>query len=78
MAGITSIVIAAGVVLFLWPEIPGAPAEWSYTAPLLAIVAVTLLVGEVMLWRMGHPRQPRAKHTQGTRPARAGVSGQRP
>ena len=78
MATITTIVIAAGVVLFLWPEIPGAPAEWSYTGPLLAIVGVTLVAGEMMLWRMGHPRRPRAGRVQGARPARTGITGQQP
>ncbi len=53
----TSFIIAAGVVLFLWPEIPNPPKEWSYTGPLLGIVVVTLLAGEVMLWRMSRPAQ---------------------
>ena len=57
MSVITSIVIAAGVVLFLWPEIPDKPADWSYTGPLLAIVAVALAAGELILWRIGHPRK---------------------
>jgi hypothetical protein len=62
MSVITCVIIAAGVVLFLWPEIPAAPKEWSYTGPLLGIVGITLAAGEVMLWRMSHPRHP---HTQG-------------
>jgi glutamate:GABA antiporter len=75
MAVITSVVIAGGVVLFLWPEIPDAPAEWSYTGPLLAIVAVTLLAGEVMLWRMSHPRRPRTTPvTAQQQPAQPSVS----
>ena len=52
---ITCVFIAAGILLFLWPEIPNAPKEWSYTGPLLGIVAITLIAGEVMLWRMDHP-----------------------
>lgn len=59
-ATITSIVIAAAAVLFVWPEIPNAPEEWSYTGPLLAIVVLALGVGEVIIWRMAHPRVPRA------------------
>jgi amino acid transporter len=59
IATLTTIIIAAGVVLFLWPNIPHVPTEWSYTGPLLGIVVVTLVAGEVILWRMGHPRRPR-------------------
>lgn len=70
MAVITSVVIAAGVVLFLWPEIPDAPAEWSYTGPLLGIVGVTLAAGELMLWRMSHPRRPRRIAAAGEQPAK--------
>jgi amino acid transporter len=60
MSSITCLVILAGVVLFLWPEIPHSPTEWSYTGPLLGIVGLTLVGGEVMLWCMSHPRTPRA------------------
>jgi amino acid transporter len=83
MAVVTSVFIVAGVVLFLWPEIPNAPAEWSYTGPLVGIVAVTLIVGEVMLWRMSHPpgRHLDLLH-RGRHPRRwahrASVGGQRP
>lgn len=58
LATITTIVIAVATVLFIWPEIPKAPAEWSYTGPLLAIVVAALAVGEVIVWRMTHPRAP--------------------
>jgi amino acid transporter len=79
MAVLTSVIIAAGVVLFLWPEIPDAPAEWSYTGPLLGIVAVTLLAGEVMLWRMSHPRKPHRAPVAAEQPkVPPGVSVQRP
>ncbi|HVW46555.1 MAG TPA: APC family permease [Solirubrobacterales bacterium] len=57
---LTTIVIAASTLLFVWPEVPHAPAEWSYTGPLLAIVVGALVVGEVIIWRMAHPRAPRA------------------
>jgi amino acid transporter len=76
MAVVTSVIIAGGVVLFLWPEIPKAPAEWSYTGPLLGIVGVTLLAGEVMLWRMSHPRQPRRQPLASKQPAQPRISGQ--
>ena len=48
---ITSVFIAATTVLFLWPEIPGKPEDWSYTGPLLGIVAATLLAGELIVHR---------------------------
>ena len=69
MATVTTIVIAGGVLLFLWPEIPHAPAEWSYTGPLLGIVVLTLLAGEVMLWRMAHPRGMRPQPVTAQQPA---------
>ncbi len=56
LGAITSLCIAAGIVLFLWPEVPNAPEDWSYTGPLLAIVAAALVAGELILWRMAHPR----------------------
>lgn len=78
MAVVTSLVIAGGILLFLWPEIPGSPKEWSYTGPLLAIVGVTLAAGEVILWRMSHPRRraPRKPLSLG-RPRLSGASPER-
>jgi len=78
LAVITCIFIAAGVVLFLWPEIPKAPSEWSYTGPLLGIVVATLAAGEVMLWRMSHPRKPRLTAVASQQPRQPSVGGQRP
>jgi amino acid transporter len=40
--------IAAAFVLFVWT--PGDPISWSYTGPLIAIVGVTLVVGEIIVW----------------------------
>lgn len=48
---ITTVIIFATFLLFLWPEIPSAPAAWSFTGPLLAIVGVTLVVGEIIVAR---------------------------
>src|SRR6185312_14228510 len=61
MAVVTSLVIAGGILLFLWPEIPHAPEDWSYTGPLLGIVVATLVAGEAILWRMSHPRRKRTE-----------------
>ena len=44
-------IVAATFVLFLWPEIPDAPESWAFTGPLLAIVGVTLVVGELIVAR---------------------------
>jgi amino acid transporter len=76
MAALTSVIIVAGVLLFLWPEIPSAPSEWSYTGPLLGIVVVTLAAGELMLWRMSHPRKPRAPAAVESPSPQPRVSGQ--
>lgn len=61
MAVMTSIVILGGILLFLWPEIPASPKKWSYTGPLLGIVVVTLVAGELIMWRMGRPRRERRR-----------------
>ncbi len=58
MAVVTTVIIAGGILLFVWPEVPSAPAEWSYTGPLVGIVAAALLVGEVIVWRVFHPHAP--------------------
>ncbi len=57
-ATVTTLVIAASIVLFVWPEIPHSPEEWSYTGPLLGIVVAALVAGEAIVWRMFHPRVP--------------------
>lgn len=59
---VTSVIIAGGILLFVWPEIPNAPAEWSYTGPLLGIVAAALVVGEVIIWRIFHGKEPKPHH----------------
>lgn len=60
LATLTTLVVAAAAVLFVWPEVPKAPAEWSYTGPLLAIVVGALAVGELIVWRMSRPPAPAA------------------
>ena len=44
-------IVVATFILFLWPEIPDAPESWAFTGPLLAIVGVTLVVGELIVAR---------------------------
>ncbi|HEY5141941.1 MAG TPA: hypothetical protein VII98_00405 [Solirubrobacteraceae bacterium] len=64
-AVIATAAIAASTILFLWPEIPNAPEDWSYTGPLLAIVAVTLIVGEILVARcMARLRREEAAGTR--------------
>ena len=60
---VTSLCIAGGILLFLWPEIPARPEDWSYTGPLLAFVAVALAAGELILWRLAHPHLPQRRVT---------------
>lgn len=72
MAVVTSVTIVGGVLLFLWPEIPGGPEDWSYTGPLLGIVVATLAAGEVILWRMSHPRRRRRQRRAAPPPMTVG------
>jgi glutamate:GABA antiporter len=58
LATVTTLIVAATIVLFIWPEIPSAPEDWSYTGPLLGVVVAALLVGEIIVWRIFHPRTP--------------------
>ena len=44
--------IVASLVLFLWT--PGVAVEWSYTGPLLGIVAAAIVAGEVVVRRSLH------------------------
>ena len=62
-ASLTTVIIFATFVLFLWPEIPNAPAAWSFTGPLLAIVGVTLVVGEIIVARQMRRMRPTAGST---------------
>jgi glutamate:GABA antiporter len=51
LAAVATFVIAATALFFMWPEIPHRPDDWSYTGPLLGIVAGALIIGEVPIWR---------------------------
>ncbi len=51
LVAITTAAIAATALLFVWPEVPHQPADWSYTGPLLGIVVGALVVGELLIWR---------------------------
>lgn len=66
---VTTLIIAGGILLFVWPEIPNAPAEWSYTGPLLGVVVAALAVGELIIWRIFHHGEPQeAKPRERRRP----------
>ena len=58
LAAVATFVIAATALFFMWPEIPHRPADWSYTGPLLGIVAGALIIGEVLIWRGMHSARP--------------------
>ena len=58
LCALTTVIVAATFVLFLWPEIPDAPESWAFTGPLLAIVGVTLVAGELIVARQ-------MRHSQG-------------
>lgn len=47
MAVLCELFIIQAVVFFIW--IPGEPVDWSFAAPVLIGVALTLVVGEVLL-----------------------------
>lgn len=76
-ATVTSLVIAAAIVLFVWPEIPNSPEEWSYTGPLLGIVVAALVAGEAIVWRMFHPRKPQPRPDPEQPPGLTVVGGNR-
>ena len=65
---ITTFAIAATALFFVWPEIPHRPADWSYTGPLIGIVAGALIIGELMIWREAWKSRRPAK----SRPATVG------
>ncbi|WP_152966336.1 APC family permease [Ornatilinea apprima] len=44
---ICEIFIIQGIVFFIW--VPGEPIDWAFAAPVLIGVALTLIVGEVLL-----------------------------
>ncbi len=70
LAVIATFVIAATALFFMWPEIPHRPADWSYTGPLLGIVAGALIIGEVLIWSGLH-RTRAAKPPKAPTPPKA-------
>ena len=62
LAAVATFVIAATALFFMWPEFPHRPADWSYTGPLLGIVAGALIIGEVLIWRGLHRVASRRSH----------------
>ncbi len=47
--------IVQAVVFFIW--IPGEPVDWSFALPVLLGVALTLIVGEALLWLAGREQR---------------------
>lgn len=48
IAVICELFIIQAIVFFIW--VPGEPIDWAYAAPILVGVAVTLLLGELLLF----------------------------
>lgn len=50
MAIICTLFILQAILLFLWT--PGAPIDWAQTGPILAGIAATLVIGEIIILAM--------------------------
>ncbi len=48
IAIVCEIFILQAILFFIW--VPGQPVDWAYATPVLAGVAVTIVLGEVLLW----------------------------
>jgi amino acid transporter len=48
IAIVCEIFIIQAIVFFIW--IPGQEIDWAYAVPVLVGVAVTIVVGEILLW----------------------------
>jgi amino acid transporter len=56
---LTTAIVLISLVLFMWT--PGEPIDWSYTGPLIAIVAVALVAGEIIVgYSFRKPPEPAA------------------
>jgi glutamate:GABA antiporter len=53
IAVVCEIFILQGILFFIW--VPGQPVDWTYTISILVGVAVTIIIGEVILWRSKKP-----------------------
>ena len=67
--------VLAALVLFVWT--PGVSIDWSYTGPLLGIVAAAIVGGEVVVFSCFHgmPRTPRIGPSAGDEPTLAATTG---
>ncbi len=54
IAVICELFIIQAIVFFIW--VPGEPIDWAYAAPILIGVAVTLLLGELLLDLAAHKK----------------------
>jgi glutamate:GABA antiporter len=53
IAVVCEIFILQGILFFIW--VPGQPVDWTYTISILVGVVVTIIIGEVLLWRSKKP-----------------------
>ncbi len=51
IAVVCELFILQAILFFIW--VPGQPVDWAYAVPVLVGVAVTILIGEVLLWWSG-------------------------
>lgn len=51
MTAICFVIILQAVVLFIFPDVISGSVDWQYTAPVLAGVIVTVVIGELLLKR---------------------------
>jgi glutamate:GABA antiporter len=47
MSIVCMLFVAQAIVFFIW--VPGSPVDWAYAGPILIGVAITLVIGEVLL-----------------------------
>jgi amino acid transporter len=57
LAVVCEVFIVQAIVFFIW--VPGEAIDWAYAGPILIGVAVTVVIGEILLLAAG--RQPKAK-----------------
>lgn len=50
-AGVCMVFILQAIVFFIW--VPGEPVDWLTTGSLISGIALTLVIGEIIVWTSG-------------------------